>query len=215
MDAGELLCEVQSIRNTLYVIGMSRLPPLSADDLPQEQRDAIDKAEQMMGFVSNDSLTMARNPPLMSAFAALVGTVYAPGKVDDGLKRLIGLLSSAAAGCRYCVGHTALTSQKYGISQAKLAAVWEFEQSELFSDAEKAALRVAMHAGQTPNGVTDEMFAELGQYFDDDARLEIVSVIALFGFLNRWNSTLQTDLEALPRAALRQVPSNGNGNNGQ
>lgn len=184
---------------------MSRIKPLSMDQLPDSQRDALAGAERMMGFVSNDSLTMARSPALMDAFAGLVRAVYAPGQVDDGLKRLIGLVTSSTAGCRYCMGHTALTSQKYGIDEAKLAAVWAFERSDLFTPAEKAALRVAMHAGQCPNGVTDEMYAELGRYFDEEAQLEIVSVIALFGFLNRWNSTLATDLEALPRAALDKV----------
>jgi uncharacterized peroxidase-related enzyme len=184
---------------------MSRIKPLNPEELPDALQQAMAMAEQMMGFVSNDSLTMARNPALLEAVAALVRAIYAPGKVDDGLKRLIGLLVSSAAGCTYCMGHTALTSQRYGVDEAKVAAAWEFETSDMFDDAEKAALRVAMHAGQCPNGVTDAMFKELGEYFDADAQLEIVSVIALFGFLNRWNSTLATDLEAMPGAALAEV----------
>ncbi len=158
-----------------------------------------------MGFVSNDTLVMARNPALTEAFAALVGSIYAPGKVDGGLKRLIGLVTSSAAGCTYCMGHTAFASNRQGIDEARLEAVWTFEQSELFSDAEKAALRIALHAGQVPNGVTDAMFDELAVHYDEDAQIEIVSVIALFGFLNRWNSTLQTELESLPRRALESA----------
>ncbi len=184
---------------------MSRIEPLNLDDLPQAQQEAMKTAEQMMGFVSNDSLTMARAPALLEAFASLVRTIYAPGKVDDGLKRLVGLVVSSAAGCTYCAGHTALTSQRHGVPSKKVAAVWEFESSEFFDAAERAALRVALHAGQCPNSVTDEMYAELAKYFDEDARLEIVSVIALFGFLNRWNSTLATDLESMPAAALQAV----------
>ena len=155
-----------------------------------------------MGFVSNDTLVMARNPALTDAFAGLLGAIYAPGKVDAGLKRLIGLLTSSAAGCTYCMGHTAFASGRQGVEQARIEAVWTFEHSELFNDAEKAALRVALHAGQVPNGVTDAMFDELAAYYDADAQLEIVSVIALFGFLNRWNSTLATELETLPQSAL-------------
>ena len=155
-----------------------------------------------MGFVSNDTLVMARNPALTDAFAGLVAAVYAPGKVDAGLKRLIGLLTSSAAGCIYCMGHTAFTSIREGVDEARLEAAWSFEQSDLFSDAEKAALRVALHAGQVPNGVTDAMFVELAEHYDVDAQLEVVAVIALFGFLNRWNSTLATELEAQPQDAL-------------
>ena len=188
---------------------MSRIPPLHIDDLPKEQRAAVEHAEDMMGFVANDALIMARNPDLADALGTLVGAVYAPGNVDPGLKRLVGLVTSSAAGCRYCMGHTAFTSQPHGIDEDKLAAVWEFETSELFSESERSALRVALLAGQTPNGVTDSAWAELAEHFDEDAQLEIVAVIAMFGFLNRWNSTLATDLESLPSAALRNALPEG------
>ncbi len=155
-----------------------------------------------MGFLANDALIMARNPDLVQAFGALVAAVYAPGKVDSGLKRLIGLVTSTAAGCQYCMGHTAFTSRKHGVDDDKLAAVWDFQRSGLFSASEKAALRLALLAGQAPNGVTDEAFADLATYYDEEAQLEIVAVIAMFGFLNRWNSTLGTDLEAAPLEAL-------------
>ena len=181
---------------------MDRIRPLTLERLPQERRKSIERAEQLMGFVSNDSLTMARNPALMDAFAALVHAVYSPGEIESGMKRLLGMVTSSAAGCEYCTAHTVFASERHGIDADKIAAVWEFESSPLFTDAERAALRVAMHAGQTPNGVTDEMFEDLALHYTNDAQLEIVAVIALFGFLNRWNSTLRTELESLPRAAL-------------
>ena len=186
---------------------MTRIAGVTPGTLPANVQAAIDGAENLLGFVPNDALVMARHPALLHAFGQLVASVYAPGTVDSGLKRLIGMVTSSAAGCTYCTGHTAFTSQNHGVDADKVAAVWNFECSELFSDAEKAALRVAMHAGQTPNGVTDEQFAELAKYFDVAAQIEIVAVIALFGFLNRWNSTLNSELEALPRAALELASS--------
>ena len=182
---------------------MSRIPPVPDRQLTEAQREIVAAAEQLMGFVSNDTLVMARNPALTRAFGQLVAAIYAPGKVDAGLKRLIGLVTSSAAGCTYCMGHTAYASGRQGVDDTKIEAVWSFEQSELFSAAEKAALRVALHAGQVPNGVTDTLYDELASHYDEEAQLEIISVIALFGFLNRWNSTLHTQLESLPQNALR------------
>ena len=184
---------------------MTRIDVPRLEDLPPQQQEAIRRAEELMGFTANDALVMARNPELMRAFARLVAVIYGPGRIDPGLKRLIGLMTSSAAGCSYCVGHTAYGSRKQGVTAEKLAAVWEFESNPLFSAAEKAALRVAMHAGQSPNGVTDSMFDELSTHYEEDACLEIVAVIAMFGFLNRWNSTLATDLETLPAAALAET----------
>ncbi|MDJ0709229.1 MAG: carboxymuconolactone decarboxylase family protein [Woeseiaceae bacterium] len=184
---------------------MSRIAPLHVDDLPVNQKALVQRAEEMLGFVANDALIMARNPALAEGLGALVAAVYAPGSVDAGLKRLVGLVTSAAAGCQYCMGHTAFTSQHHGIDEEKVAAVWEFETSMLFTDSERAALRIGLLAGQTPNGVTDEAWAEFAEHFDENGQLEVVAVIAMFGFLNRWNSTLATDLESLPFEALRRV----------
>ena len=184
---------------------MPRIQPLDLDDLAPPERQAVERAEAMMGFVANDALTMARNPELMHAFAGLVGAIYKPSAIDNGLKRLIGLMTSSAAGCEYCMGHTAFTSEKFGVAKEKLDQVWNFETSDAYSDAERAALRVALHGGQAPNGVTDAMFKSLAEYFNDAQQLEIVSVIALFGFLNRWNATLATELEGLPGAALSRI----------
>ena len=80
----------------------------------------------------------------------------------------------------------------------KIEAVWEYETSPLFSEAERAVLRVAQGAAQTPNAVTDEDFGELRKYWDDGQVVEIVATIAVFGFFNRWNDTMATELESSP-----------------
>jgi hypothetical protein len=42
--------------------------------------------------------------------------------------------------------------------------------------------------------------AALKEHFSDKQCVEIVAVISLFGFLNRWNDTMATTLEDKPRA---------------
>lgn len=42
------------------------------------------------------------------------------------------------------------------------------------------------------------MFAKLRGYWDEEEIVEIVGVIATFGFLNRWSETLATPLEDEP-----------------
>ena len=51
-----------------------------------------------------------------------------------------------------------------------------------------------------PNEVSEDHFAELRKHFDDTQIVELVSVLSLFGFLNRWNDTLATTLEPMPLA---------------
>lgn len=184
---------------------MSRIPPLDAEQLAPSARQSLAAAEELMGFTANDALILARNPMLMQAVSEMVQAVYAPGEVSNALKRMVGLMTSTAAGCRYCMAHTALSSRENGVDDDKLREIWHFETSDRFTAAERAALRVALHAGQSPSGVTDAMFAELEPHFSVEGRLELVAVIAMFGFLNRWNATLATDVEARPAAALRSA----------
>jgi uncharacterized peroxidase-related enzyme len=187
------------------------IAPLTLDQLPVETRQSLEFAQKLMGFVPNDALVMARWPELLRAMQQLVAVVYQPRHIEPGLKRLLALMVSAAAGCRYCQAHTAHgAAQKADVSAEKLAAVWQHATSPLFAPAERAALDFAFAAGQTPNTVSDAHFARLREYYSDDAILEITGVIALFGFLNRWNDTLATPLENVPLAfAATQLASQG------
>ena len=58
---------------------------------------------------------------------------------------------------------------------------------------------LAFASGRTPNESNAEHFNELKKYFSDDQIIDIVSVISMFGFLNRWNDTLGTKLEDIPK----------------
>ncbi len=175
---------------------MARLRALRREEVP-ELEPVFEQVEQRMGFVPNSQLTMARRPEIVRALGALSRAVRS-GTLDPQLVELVALVSSTAAGCRYCQAHTASNSVRSGSFAAKVADVWSYETSELFSEAERAALRVAHHAGLVPNEVTDEEFAQLAAHFDDGQVVEIVATISLYGFLNRWNDTLATELEDHP-----------------
>ncbi|MEM6555100.1 MAG: peroxidase-related enzyme [Pseudomonadota bacterium] len=184
---------------------MTRLAPLSLDALDPEMRQMIENAENLMGFVPNDALVMARHPALTKAMWGLVAAVYGPGSVDNGLKRLVGEAASKAAGCFYCSAHAAHGAREQGVAQEKIDAVWNFEDSDLFSEAERAAINLAMKAGVVPNETTDEDVDRLKAHFSESEITEIVAVIAMFGFLNRWNTTLGTALEPVPMKAVESL----------
>src|SRR5262252_3532298 len=153
-----------------------------------------------MGFVPNSMMIMARDPELLAAFVELAAIIIVrPGRVHPGLKALIMYMVSRSAGCQYCAVHSASLASLRDVSTRKIEALEQFEQSPEFSEAERAALRFAQAAGKVPNAVGDAEFVELRRYFDEDEIMEIVAVLALLGFLNRWNDTLATPLEVGPR----------------
>ncbi|MDH4259743.1 MAG: carboxymuconolactone decarboxylase family protein [Gammaproteobacteria bacterium] len=173
---------------------MAHVAPLPREAVP-EFRERFDHYASTRGFVPNSILTMSRRPAIARAFMDLNRAVLYEGTVPEELKMLVSLIASQAAGCRYCQAHMANLSSIYHASDAKIAAVWEFETSELFSDAERAALRLALKAAIVPNEAGPQDFLDLASYFDDGEQVEIVATIALFGYLNRWNDTMATDLE--------------------
>ena len=173
---------------------MPHLDPLPWDAVPQF-RERFEHYQNTRGFVPNSILTMARRPAIAEAFMDLNRAILYEGTVPEELKMLVSLVTSQASGCRYCQAHMTNLSSIYSASDEKIRAVWDFETSPLFSPAERAALRLGYHSALVPNEVTAADFDELKRHFDESQIVEIVGTIALFGYLNRWNDTMATQLE--------------------
>ncbi len=188
---------------------MTHITPRQREAVP-ELAPMLQMVEASMGFLPTSMMTMAHWPELTQAFGGLGATILNSDELDPGLKQMIAFAVSNAAGCRYCQAHTAQSAQKNSVSAEKVQAVFEFESSDLFSDQEKAAVRVAVHAGMVPNGVQAEHMTALSQHFSEKQAVEVVAVISLFGFLNRWNDTMATTLESAPKHfAADQLASHG------
>jgi uncharacterized peroxidase-related enzyme len=189
---------------------MPRLVPL-----PRQATAGLDEilraSEGRMGFVPNSQLIMARRPEILRAFAQLGAAINGPtSTIDPQLRNMVSQMASRAAGCGYCMAHTAHTSERVRVPTEKENALWEYETSPLFSAAERAALKVAQGAAQVPNAVTDADFAELKNHYGEAQIVDIVAVIALFGFLNRFNDTMATELETSPiEAGKRYLAERG------
>lgn len=173
---------------------MARMSPLKKEDVPQ-LASLLAGIEQTLGFLSNDLMTMARKPEVLEAFVALMRAVNNPnGRIPAALKTCVSHMAAQTVGCQYCSSHTAEFAVKRGAS-AKMDAIWDYERSEHFDEAERAALRFAQSATSTPNAVNDKDFEELRQYYDDEQIVEILLAICLSAFFTRWNTTMATELE--------------------
>ena len=151
---------------------------------------------ETLGFCPNSVLTMQRRPNIAKAFIELnIAVMENHGELTSELKRLIAFVSSNTAGCRYCQAHTIRAAERYGGSSERLKNIWDFENQDYFSDSEKAALRFAQEASMIPVNVSENTEKQLHNYWSDNDIVEIMGVIALFGYLNRWNDVMATTLE--------------------
>ncbi len=165
-------------------------------------KDAETKAlvqffNETLGFCPNSVLTMQKKPSLAQAFVHLNKAVmHNVGSISSEFKRVIAYVSSNTAGCRYCQAHAIRAAERYGGAKERLESAWNFEESPLFTAKEKIALRFTQAASTVPVSVTSLIEEELTTHWSETDILEIMSVIALFGFLNRWNDVMGTSLEA-------------------
>jgi uncharacterized peroxidase-related enzyme len=170
--------------------------PKSADGDAELQR-LVEFYNETLGFCPNSVLTMHHRPAIAKAFIQMNKAVMEnKGRVSSALKRLIGYISSYTAGCSYCQAHTIRAAERYDAPVGQMANIWEYRSHPSFSEAERAALDFAMAASSIPNAVNDDIAEKLRQHWDEGEITEILGVVALFGYLNRWNDSMGTQLEA-------------------
>lgn len=188
---------------------MAHLDPLPKDTTPELAEDFA-LFESILGFVPNSLLTMQRRPAMVQGFGALTRAVMDPnGDVDLGFKRLIAHFASRAAGCQYCEAHSLIAAQIHGIAPEKVEAVWEYQTSPLYTEAERVALDYALAAGSVPNAVDAPLMARMKAHWSENQIIEILGAVCLYGFLNRWNDSMATELEDAPKALGNKVLASG------
>jgi len=174
---------------------MPLVTPLDPDHDPETSKLA-EFFNETLGFCPNSVLTMQYRPAISKAFINLNKAVMAnEGRVSSGLKRMIAWVSSNASGCRYCQAHAIRAAQRYGAEAEQLHNIWDYRSHPSFSEAERVALDFALAASLVPNSVDEPLKERLYIYWNEGEIVEMLGVISLFGYLNRWNDSMGTTLE--------------------
>ena len=174
---------------------MPLVQPLNPNHDPQT-RELAEFFNETLGFCPNSVLTMQHRPAISKAFINLNKAVMAnEGRVTSALKRMIAWVSSNATGCSYCQAHAIRAAERYGAEQEQLDNIWEYRTHPAFSEAERAALDFSLAASQVPNTVDEKIKGQLYKYWNEGEIVEMLGVISLFGYLNRWNDSMGTTIE--------------------
>jgi len=143
-------------------------------------------------YTDRQDFEMEHWPELRQGWNSFLQFIFAGREVTKELKQLVFLASSMASGCRHCQSHGAFHLNQLGMSEEKILSIWNLEESDHFTDPEKAALNLAIAAGSSPNATEASHFDEMRKHFTNVQVIEIMAVIAAGGFLNRWNDTIAT-----------------------
>ncbi len=159
---------------------MTFVAPLPMSDITDPELRALIQRAQDLG-VPDDLFAriIARAPeqakPLMNAL--LVS--HAEGSVDHKLKEVIRIQLARFAGDRYFASLRSKRAQALGMSEDHVeAGCGDYEDSALFSEAEKAALRFSDQMYLDPQKVDAEMYADLKRYWTEAQIMELGAFIA-------------------------------------
>jgi AhpD family alkylhydroperoxidase len=133
------------------------------------------------------------NPDLTTGVQHLFKAIYAGGVPQQTLE-LVHLRASQINGCSFCVNAGANNMTKAGVSPEKLSAVAAWYDSELFDDAERAALALteaATRLADRPGAVTDEIWDEAAKHYNEGQLGALVLMVGVSNFFNRINTTLR------------------------
>jgi alkylhydroperoxidase family enzyme len=84
-----------------------------------------------------------------------------------------------------------------GVPEGKILALNEYAESPLYDEREKAALEYADAITLSDRDVDDDLFARVQNVFDDDAIVELTTVIAWENSSSKFNRALRVPAQGL------------------
>jgi len=145
----------------------------------------------MSEYENRHHIELAIRPEVWEAFSKL-NKVTMVNELGPRLTLEVFTVASQGAGCRHCQAHGAFGLADMGVESDRIRELWSFETSDSFSPADRAALRFSLAAAKAPNEVTPEHHREMREYYSDRQIADILAIICVAGWLNRWNDSLAT-----------------------
>jgi AhpD family alkylhydroperoxidase len=155
------------------------------------------------GQVLKPGLVWGRSPLLFMAVAILYGVLDRRNSpLDSVLRSLVTVRVSQINWCRFCVDLNSATLAKRAGSMAKVEALANWRDSQLFGEKERVALEYTEAVTITGQTVSEELMARLKSYFDEDAIVELTGLIAFQNLSSKFNSALD-----VPAQGFCQIPT--------
>ena len=114
--------------------------------------------------------------------------VIAQSPLPKSTQELVGLRASQINGCGWCVDLHTKEAAAAGETAVRLNLVAAWREASVFTEAERAALALAEEGTRLADayhGVSDETWAQVRKYYDDDQVAALVCLVAMINAANR------------------------------
>lgn len=154
--------------------------------------------KRKFGMVLPATLLWGRSSWLYLTFSLMYGAISRKNSPLD--PSLISLLNTRVAQinqCPFCIDLNASFLQQQNISNEKILELTNFQNSDLYSEKEKAALLFAEAVTRNITDTYDSTVSHLKEYFNDDEVVEITAVIAFENLSSKFNAALGVESQGL------------------
>ena len=159
---------------------MTYVAPLPREAITDpEMRDLIAQSEAL--GVPDDLFPriVARAPEQAKPFMRALLMSHAEGNVDHRLKEVVRILLARFADDKYFAALRSRKARKMGLDEKRIdAGCGDYEDSDLFNEAEKCALRYADQMYLDATKVDAAFYAELKKHFTEPQIMELGAFIA-------------------------------------
>lgn len=148
----------------------------------------------------------AQRPRLLLGYGLMEDATARLDRVPERLKVLAELKAATMTSCEYCIDIGSQIGRRAGLSDEQLLALPRYRDSDLFGELERLVLDYAVGMSRTPVDVSDELFAQLRESFDDGQLVELTNVIALENMRGRFNLALGFGSAGFSEGAVCALP---------
>ncbi|QOZ34568.1 carboxymuconolactone decarboxylase family protein [Bradyrhizobium sp. CCBAU 53421] len=141
-----------------------------------------------MSHARKEYIDFEKLAPDVFAVVRDLGQFAAKAGLDKQLLELVKLRASQINGCAFCVQYHILQGESLGVPVDKLNLVVVWREAPQFSARERAALAWTEALTTLPNGVSDEVYAEVAAEFSEKELTYLTSAIASINVWNRFGA---------------------------
>jgi alkylhydroperoxidase family enzyme len=148
----------------------------------------------------------AHAPGLLIGYGMFEQATSRLHNVDERLKVLAETKAAAVVNCEFCCDIASSIAREAGVTEAELLALPRYRESDEFSELEMLVLDYATAMSRTPTTVTDELFAQMREHFDERQLVELTNVIALENMRARFNSAFDMTVAGFSEGMVCVAP---------
>ena len=165
---------------------MAIIPPLEENQAEEPAKMIYKKFEGKTGKVPEWAKVMAYQPRILKEFSELFDVIMSNHSLEPFMKWKIACVVSNTLKCKFCVDVTEKMLKSFGASEDVLEKI---KKGEGETEKDRDLLELIKEVTLEAHVCKPELYKKIEKEFSHQEIVEIISIIGLFNYINRFNNT--------------------------